>query len=292
MLAWWLWFAAIVAIIAARSISPAARRRRACRCASGRRSSSPSTTRRRTLYALDDAEHARADRDDARPRRGHLPHAAAGERGMSVLAIGWADYFKGRDKAYAEALTLEIARNAQRTIEVVNAVLAAMAADGVDLAGVHVASGWRPPAVNDATQNHAEHSKHLSAEACDLADLPDRRLARWALANRKALWDVRRARHGAAAVDADLAAPADRGAGVRALRLYPVERRADRRGAARRGGRLEAHVMQLGTLRCLRNAAGEIEPGSMHVRPIEARADVLAVVPAANEDAFFGPTAA
>jgi hypothetical protein len=72
---------------------------------------------------------------------------------------------------------------------VVNAVLAAMAADGVDLAGVHVASGWRPPAVNDATQNHAEHSKHLTAEACDLADLPDRRLARWALANRKALWD-------------------------------------------------------------------------------------------------------
>jgi hypothetical protein len=107
-----------------------------------------------------------------------------------MTLIGWDDYFKGRDKAYAEALTLEIGRNARRTIEVVNAVLAAMAADGVDLDGVHVASGWRPPAVNDATQNHAEHSKHLTAEACDLADLPDRRLARWALANRKALWDA------------------------------------------------------------------------------------------------------
>jgi hypothetical protein len=107
-----------------------------------------------------------------------------------VLSIGWADYMKGRDTAYAEAFTLEIARNARRTIEVVNAVLAAMAADGVDLAGVHVTSGWRPPAVNDDTQNHAEHSKHLTAEACDLADLPDRRLARWSLANRKTMWDA------------------------------------------------------------------------------------------------------
>jgi hypothetical protein len=158
-----------------------------------------------------------------------------------VLSIGWADYMKGRDTGLRGGLTLEIARNARRTIEVVNAVLAAMAADGVDLAGVHVASGWRPPAVNDDTQNHAEHSKHLTAEACDLADLPDRRLARWALANRKALWDAACAAWSGRS-GRRLAAPADRGAGVGALPLYPVERAADRRGAAGRGGRLEAHV--------------------------------------------------
>jgi hypothetical protein len=98
----------------------------------------------------------------------------------------------GRDRAYARELTLEMARNARTTIEVVNRVLEAMAADGVELAGVHVASGWRPPAVNLAleTANAAAHSKHLTAEACDLADLPDRRLARWALANPKKLYDA------------------------------------------------------------------------------------------------------
>lgn len=97
--------------------------------------------------------------------------------------VDWNDYFKGRDLMYPEALTLEIRRNAARTIEVVNAVLYAMKADGVDLEGVHVASGWRPPEVNDHTANAAAHSKHLTAEACDIADYPDRRLARWALAN-------------------------------------------------------------------------------------------------------------
>jgi len=98
-------------------------------------------------------------------------------------AIALADYWKGRDVEYADACTDAIRANAARTVDVVNAVLAAMAADGVDLAGVHVASGWRPPAVNDATSNAGQHSRHLTAEACDLADLPDRRLARWALAH-------------------------------------------------------------------------------------------------------------
>jgi hypothetical protein len=110
-----------------------------------------------------------------------------------VRVITWSDYMNGRDKAYAEELTLEVARNARNTIEVVNRVLEAMAADGVDLAGVHVASGWRPSAINlalEKTANAAAHSKHLSAEACDLADLPDRRLARWALANPKKLYDA------------------------------------------------------------------------------------------------------
>jgi hypothetical protein len=99
-------------------------------------------------------------------------------------------YFQGRDVTYARDCTVEIQRNALRTIDVVNNVLAAMEDDGVDLAGVHVASGWRPPGVNAETANAAGHSKHLTAEACDLGDLPDRRLARWALANPRKLWDA------------------------------------------------------------------------------------------------------
>jgi hypothetical protein len=103
-----------------------------------------------------------------------------------MMQVTWAQYFLGRDVAYSAELTLEIRRNAQRTIEVTNAVLEAMAADGVELAGVHVASGWRPSAVNlalEKTANAAQHSPHLLALATDLGDLPDRRLCRWALAN-------------------------------------------------------------------------------------------------------------
>lgn len=50
--------------------------------------------------------------------------------------------------------------------------------------------------------------------------------------------------------------------------------------------------MLLGNLLCVRNAAGEIQPGSMFVRPIWGRADVLEVQLAANDVFFFGPTAA
>jgi hypothetical protein len=106
-----------------------------------------------------------------------LPRAARRHGARAVTpppVITWADYMKGRDEAYAEELTLEIARNARRTIEVVNAVLAAMAADGVELAGVHVASGWRPRGGQRRARQNARppHSKHLTAEACDLAICP------------------------------------------------------------------------------------------------------------------------
>ena len=101
--------------------------------------------------------------------------------------ITWQDYMKGRDDVYRADCTIEIMRNASRTIDVVNKVLAAMEADGVDIKGVKIASGWRPPAVNDHTANAAHTSKHLTAEACDIADFPDRRLCRWALRNEEKL---------------------------------------------------------------------------------------------------------
>jgi hypothetical protein len=154
---------------------------------------------------------------------------------VPVRAITWSDYMNGRDKAYAEELTLEVARNARNTIEVANRVLAAMAADGVDLAGVHVASGWRPSAINltlEKTANAAAHSKHLTAEACDLADLPGPAPRALGARQSEEALRRRRARDGAAAVDPDLAAPADGGAVLRALQVHPLERAGEGRGAA------------------------------------------------------------
>lgn len=94
-------------------------------------------------------------------------------------------YFKGRDTAYAEALTFPIRRNAVKTVAAVNRLLA--------LAGFEreeaVASGWRPPAVNDATQNAAAGSKHLTAEAVDVLDR-ERALARWCLDHQDKLEEV------------------------------------------------------------------------------------------------------
>lgn len=113
------------------------------------------------------------------------------------VQITLVDYFTGpdgtrRDVKYKEALTAAIYDNAVRTVEVVNAVLTAMHDDGVEPAlepatGAPVASGWRPPAVNSATSNAADHSRHLTGQACDIHDTPARDLARWAVANEEKL---------------------------------------------------------------------------------------------------------
>lgn len=92
------------------------------------------------------------------------------------------DYWMGRDKKYPGDLTAAIEANAAETVRRVNSLLAAYAEDsGLPLPtknGSHVASGWRPLAVNDATSNAAAKSKHITGQACDIYD-PDRDLARW-----------------------------------------------------------------------------------------------------------------
>lgn len=100
-----------------------------------------------------------------------------------AVRFTWDQFFQGRDRAYARDLTVEISRNAQHTIEVLNRVLMAAAIDDLELTGLHLASGWRPPGVNAATSNAAHNSPHLTGEAGDVGDLPDRRFARWCLAN-------------------------------------------------------------------------------------------------------------
>jgi hypothetical protein len=96
------------------------------------------------------------------------------------------DYWMGRDVKYASALTPEIRANAEELIGRVNNLLNAAELDGVgpdidQVTGTQVASGWRPPAVNDRTRNSASGSKHLTGRAVDLQDTRGRDLARWCL---------------------------------------------------------------------------------------------------------------
>lgn len=91
------------------------------------------------------------------------------------------EYYMGRESAYSEDFTLEIARNASNLLAAVNTLLKCAEDDGVTALGV--ASGWRPSRVNDLTSHAAAHSAHLTGRAVDLRDHPDRQLARWCLRN-------------------------------------------------------------------------------------------------------------
>lgn len=103
-------------------------------------------------------------------------------------------YWMGRDAKYPAECTPEIRVNAYQIVAKVNTLLAMAEVDGVEPAlsvrGDHVASGWRPEAVNDATANAAKNSKHCSGQAVDLADGAGRALARWCLANLDVLEQV------------------------------------------------------------------------------------------------------
>lgn len=102
-------------------------------------------------------------------------------------AITLAQYYMGRDKAYSQEWTIQIARHAIDWVDQVNAVLEIAAAQQVTPQPIglygYVASGWRPKAVNDKTSHAAAFSAHILALAGDLHDWPDRRLARWSLRN-------------------------------------------------------------------------------------------------------------
>ena len=105
------------------------------------------------------------------------------------------DYFMGRDRAYPQHLTDEIRTNAAELLGRVNLLLTWALRDNVrpalDARTVsHVASGWRPPEINNATANAAKQSRHLTGEAIDLRDNANRDLARWCLKNIDALEEI------------------------------------------------------------------------------------------------------
>lgn len=99
------------------------------------------------------------------------------------------DYWMGRDVKYRRDLNEDIIQNAQITVERVNELLGHFY-DDVGIEVDEVASGWRPPSVNEATSNAAKASTHLTAEACDLRDTENRDLARWCVRNTKRLESV------------------------------------------------------------------------------------------------------
>lgn len=106
-----------------------------------------------------------------------------------------ADYWMGRDASHPRDLTEDIRANAAELLGRVNLLLAWAYNDHVTPAldastGTHVASGWRPPAINDATAHAAKQSRHLTGEAIDLRDNGTRDLARWCMNNLDALEEI------------------------------------------------------------------------------------------------------
>lgn len=86
--------------------------------------------------------------------------------------ISLTDYWQGRDATHPLALSTTIESNAILTVRLANALLARFGQ------GRKVVSGWRPPDINAATAGAAPNSKHLTAQAIDLAD-PDGDLDDW-----------------------------------------------------------------------------------------------------------------
>jgi NAD-specific glutamate dehydrogenase len=84
----------------------------------------------------------------------------------------------GRDKTHASELTGDIRSKAVSTVRSVNRLLSLFAAD-TGIQTLEVASGWRPAGVNSATSNAAATSRHITAQAVDIRDTPNRDLARW-----------------------------------------------------------------------------------------------------------------
>lgn len=96
--------------------------------------------------------------------------------------ITLADYFQGRDKEFAKELTDQIRANAEKTIERANLLLARFRDATGDTEPRHVTSGWRPAAINAATNGAAPRSRHMTAEAVDLGD-PEGDFDQWCLEN-------------------------------------------------------------------------------------------------------------
>lgn len=92
-----------------------------------------------------------------------------------------AEYFMGRDVAYAALLTPTLRDNAAETCRRWNVFLKAFyESTGINHRGVR--SGWRPQAINERTPGAAPDSRHMTCEALDGED-PDKAMAAFAMAN-------------------------------------------------------------------------------------------------------------
>jgi hypothetical protein len=94
-------------------------------------------------------------------------------------------YWMGRDRVYANQLSPNMRTSADETLHRVNALIALMHVDGVELHKrdddtSYVTSGWRPPQINKRTPGAAVHSLHMTCEAIDLYD-PHSEIDDWCL---------------------------------------------------------------------------------------------------------------
>lgn len=104
------------------------------------------------------------------------------------------DYLSQHMLGNEHLCTPEVMANAAETVRRDNLLLAAMAADGVELApyplnGTMYSSGWRPPAVNASIENAAPRSHHITGCASDKYD-PHGQLDRWCLENLDKLAEI------------------------------------------------------------------------------------------------------
>lgn len=85
------------------------------------------------------------------------------------MTIALRDYWMGRDESHREEWVEQIRTNGAFTVARVNHLLGIYESEtGIDLS--EVASGWRPRSVNEATSNSGAHSRHITAQACDVRD--------------------------------------------------------------------------------------------------------------------------
>lgn len=104
---------------------------------------------------------------------------------MTNPQITLADYLMGRDISHGLMLSVDLRREAQRTVETVNALLARVPPGAVSWdinprTGTIVSSGWRPPDINAGTPGAAVRSKHVICRAVDLYD-PDGDIDEWCM---------------------------------------------------------------------------------------------------------------
>lgn len=106
--------------------------------------------------------------------------------------ITLSQFFMGRDKSYASALTPEIGKNAEDLLSRVNFLMAIFYTTNPNAHSRGVNSGWRPPKLNATVPGAAAHSHHMTGKAIDLGD-DDGALDAWlmSLAGQKALVDSR-----------------------------------------------------------------------------------------------------
>lgn len=104
--------------------------------------------------------------------------------------ITFENYFCLYGEKYKHLITNELIENANGLLLRVNRLLSYCTQEGVypsidEITGNYVASGWRPPDINERTSNAAKFSTHIFAHGIDIQDNKNtRNFARWCFKNR------------------------------------------------------------------------------------------------------------